>query len=49
MKDFAGSDRIDWLKELYVEWQEKHNPILNYDNESYIINEPDELDTEVNW
>jgi len=48
-KEFAESDRIEWLKQLYAEWQEKRNPILKYNKESYLIFEPDEFDTEVYW
>ena len=45
-KDFVKSDRIEWLKQLHAEWLGKHNSILNNNKETYLINEPDELDTE---
>lgn len=48
-KDFVAIDRIKWLKQLYAEWLEKRNSILNYKKETYLIYEPDEFDTEVFW
>jgi hypothetical protein len=48
-KDFVQSDRIEWLKLLYAEWLAKRSSILNNNKEIYLINEPDELDTEVYW
>ena len=45
-KDFVKSDRIEWLKQLHAEWLGKHNSILNNNKETYLIDEPDELDTE---
>jgi hypothetical protein len=48
-KDFAKSDRIEWLKQLYAEWLEKRNYVLSNNIEIYLINEPDELDTESYW
>jgi len=48
-KDFVKIDRIEWLKELYSNWLKKRNFILNYNEETYLINEPDELDTEGYW
>jgi hypothetical protein len=45
-KDFVESDRIEWLKQLYAEWLEKRNSTLNINKETYLINEPDELDIE---
>lgn len=48
-KDFVESERIEWLKELYANWLEKRNFVLNYNKEIFLINEPDELDTEGYW
>ena len=48
-KEFAGIDRIECLKKLYAEWLVKRNSILNNNKETYLINEPDELDTECYW
>jgi hypothetical protein len=48
-KDFVKSDRIEWLKLLYAEWLAKRSSIVNNNKEIYLINEPDELDTEVYW
>jgi hypothetical protein len=48
-KDFVKNDRIEWLKQLYAEWLEKRRFILNYNIEAYLINEPDELETEDYW
>jgi len=46
-EDFDKIDRIEWLKQLYAEWLEKRMVILNYNNiETYLINEPDEFETE---
>ena len=45
-KDFAKNERIEFLKQLYVEWLGKRNSILNNNKESYLINKPDELDIE---
>jgi len=47
--DFVKSDRIEWLKLLYAEWLAKRSSILNNNKEIYLINEPDELDTEAYW
>ncbi len=46
-KDSVQSDRIEWLKLLYAEWLAKRSSILNNNKEIYLINELDELDTEV--
>ena len=49
-EDFEKNDRIEWLKQLYAEWLEKRRVILNYNNiETYLINEPDEFETENYW
>ena len=48
-KDYVKNERIEWLKQLYAEWLEKRNSILNYKKETYLIYEPDEFDTEVFW
>ena len=48
-KDFVKSDRIEWLKLLYAEWLAKRSSILINNKEIYLINEPDELDTEAYW
>ena len=48
-KDFVKSDRIEWLKELYDEWLEKRNSLLNNNKELYLMNEPGELETEAYW
>jgi len=48
-KDFVKNERIEWLKQLYAEWLETRNSILNKNKETYLINEPDELDTECYW
>jgi hypothetical protein len=48
-KDFVKNERIEWLKQLYAEWLKNHNSILNKNKETYLINEPDELDTECYW
>ena len=45
-KDFVKNERIEWLKQLYAEWLKNRNSILNKNKETYLINEPDELDTE---
>jgi hypothetical protein len=45
-KDYVKNERIEWLKQLYAEWQEKRNSIVNKNKETYLINEPDELDIE---
>ena len=48
-KDSVEYERIEWLKQLYIQWQRKHKYILNSNNEIYIINEPEELDIEGYW
>lgn len=48
-EDFEKNDRIEWLKQLYAEWLEKRRFILNYKMEAYLINEPDEFETEGYW
>ena len=48
-KEFAEIDRIEFLKKLYAEWLVKRNSILNNNKETYLINEPDELDPECYW
>ena len=48
-KDFDKNDRIEWLQQLYAEWLEKRNFILNNDKQIYHILEPEELDTEAYW
>jgi hypothetical protein len=48
-KDFIENERIEWLKQLYAEWLEKRNYVLSNNIEIYLINEPDELDTESYW
>ena len=48
-KDFVEDDRIEWLKQLYAEWLEKRNSILNNDVETYLFNEPYEIDTKTYW
>jgi hypothetical protein len=48
-KDFVEDDRIEWLKQLYAEWQEKRNLILNNPKEIYLIDELNELDIEGYW
>ena len=49
-EDFDKNDRVEWLKQLYAEWLEKRRVILNYNNiETYLINEPDEFETENYW
>jgi len=48
-KDFVQNDRIELLKQLYAQWLEKRSFISNYNKETYLINEPDELDTEGYW
>jgi hypothetical protein len=48
-KDFVKNKRIECLRQLYAEWLEKRNSILNKNKETYLINEPDELDTECYW
>jgi hypothetical protein len=48
-KDFVKNERIDLLKQIYAEWLEKRNYGLNIYKEIYLINEPDELDTEGYW
>ena len=47
-KDYVKNERIEWLKQLYAEWLEKRNSMVNKNKETYLINEPDELDTEFN-
>jgi hypothetical protein len=47
--DFAKNDRVEWLKQLYAEWLEKRRFILSFNMEAYLINEPDELETEGYW
>jgi hypothetical protein len=47
--DFEKIERLEWLKQLYAEWQEKRNSIFHYDRETYLINEPDEFDVEAYW
>ena len=46
-KDSVQSDRIEWLKLLYAEWLAKCSSILDNSKVIYLINELDELDTEV--
>jgi hypothetical protein len=48
-KDFVKSDRTEWLKLLYAEWLAKRNSILHNNKGIYLMNEPDELDTEFYW
>ena len=48
-KDFVKNERIEWLKQLYAEWLKNRNSILNKNKETYLINEPDELETECYW
>ena len=48
-KDFVKNERIEWLKQLYAEWLETRNSILNKNKETYLINEPDELDIKCYW
>jgi hypothetical protein len=43
-KDYVKNERIEWLEQLYAEWLAKRSTIVN--KETYLINEPDELDTE---
>ena len=46
-KDYEKNERIEWLKQLYAEWLAKRNTLVN--KEIYLINEPDELDTDCYW
>ena len=48
-KDFAKHERIEWLKQLYAEWLEKRSSTLKKNKKTYLVNEPDELDTECYW
>jgi len=48
-KDFEKNERIEWLKQLYFEWLEKRRFISKYNIEAYLINEPDEFETEGYW
>jgi hypothetical protein len=47
--DFEKNDRIEWLKQLYADWLEKRRVIVNSNMEAYLINEPDEFETEGCW
>jgi hypothetical protein len=47
--DFSKNDRVEWLKQLYAEWLEKRRFILSFNMEDYLINEPDEFETEGYW
>ena len=48
-EDFEKNDRIEWLKQLYAEWLKKRRVILHCNIETYLINEPDEFETEGYW
>ena len=47
--DTGKHDRIEWLKQLYAEWLEKRNFMLNSTKEIYLINELDDLNIEGYW
>ena len=48
-ENLVKSDRTEWLKQLYAEWLKKRNSILDLNENTYLFNEPYELDTEYNW
>jgi tRNA A37 methylthiotransferase MiaB len=48
-QDEEKIERVERLKELYAEWHEKRNHRKYFDMEKYLIDEPDELDSEGLW